>query len=196
MTESLVHKKLERTLQVKTLTDFVRAKNQEQVYLLIDVSGSMRDTMRNGKERIDGLREVVKGIQEERRTLMIAFGGSGTGSYGDNPQGVRVVSSVPNAGGSTPLTQAIDLARTQNAGRVIVISDGMPDNPTTALEAAKRLGGRIDVVFVGDPGEYGEAFLKQLAEATGGTEFHGDLSEPKKITGGIVGLLTTGDDDE
>jgi hypothetical protein len=50
-------------------------------------------------------------------------------------------------------------------------------------------GGRIDVVYVGNPGDYGSKFLASLAEASGGTSFDGDLSEPKELVGAVVGLL-------
>lgn len=185
MSTDLVRSKLERTLQVKSLTDLVRVRASEEVFLLLDISGSMQTTMRNGKQRLEGLREVVSEIGSGRATRMIAFGGS------DGNGGAYIVSGVPaRAAGGTPLTQAIDLARTQNAGRAIVISDGQPDNASSAMEAAKRFGGKIDVVFVGDPGDYGESFLAGLAKVTGGTEFHGDLSEPKALTSKIMGLLS------
>jgi hypothetical protein len=52
------------------------------------------------------------------------------------------------------------------------------------------------VVFVGDPGDHGEEFLKRLAQSTGGESFTGDLSDPKKITAGVVGLLTSGEESD
>lgn len=187
---SLVHKKLSQTLKVNSLSDLVRAKVGDEVLLLIDCSGSMGDTMRNGKQRIAGLRDTVKEIKAKRDVKMIAFG------VGGAEGGVMEVRDVPDPSGSTPLHTAIDRARTVGAGRVVVISDGCPDSTTAAMEAAKKFGGRIDVVFVGNPGEYGEAFLKELAEATGGTSFDGDLSEPKQLSGSIIGLLGTGSDDD
>lgn len=177
----LVRTQLSKTLAIKSLNDMVRAKTSEAVFLLIDVSGSMRTTMRNGKRRIEGLRNVVGDIRQGREVKMIAFGGESDGAYH--------VSSVPEPTGGTPLHSAIDLARTSEAGRVVVISDGVPDDQSAALDSARTFGGRIDVVFVGNPGEAGERFLKILAESTGGTEFHGDLSELKQLSSAIVGLL-------
>lgn len=184
----LVRSKLSQSLGVKTLSDLVRAKASESVTLLIDVSGSMDATMRNGKTRHRGLCEVVSTIQKEREVKMIAFGGVDDGAY--------EVSSIPSPGGGTPLHRGIDLAREKGCGRAIVISDGCPDSTTMALESAKTFGGRIDVVFVGNPGDFGEDFLRKLAEATGGTEFHGDLSEPKQLGNRIAGLLGNGSDDD
>lgn len=188
MSDALMRTKLEKSMNIKSLTDLVRVRSTETAFLLIDVSGSMKETMRNGKERITALREVVADIQKNSPTKMIAFGGHDGGAY--------MTATVPNAGGGTPLAEAIRLAKTQNIGRAVVISDGMPNNAQDAMTAAKEFGGRIDVVFVGDPGEPGEAFLKELAEMTGGTEFHGDLSQPKELGAKISGLLGSGDDDD
>lgn len=184
----LIHKQLDRTLQISSLSDLVRAKQSTNVHLLIDVSSSMNEKMRNGKSKIEGLREVVTDIQKQRKTQMIAFGG----------EGVFTTTSVPTPNGGTPLMEAIDFARAQNVGRLVAVSDGIPNDPVGALEAAKRFGGQIDVVYVGDPGDGGEEFLKRLARETGGTEFHGDLSEPKQLSKGVIGLLNgdVDDDDE
>lgn len=187
---------LERTLEVKSLKDLVRAKTAVNPVLLIDVSGSMGLGMRNGKRRIDGLRDTVKEIQSSHRdTRMIAFGMSDF-----DASSVGFVGTVPEPSGGTPLHTAIAFARKNEIGRAVVISDGIPDSRTHAMEEARSFGGRIDVVFVGNPGEPGEEFLRQLAEATGGTAFTGDLSEPKQLGKGVIALLEGGtideDDDE
>lgn len=190
MSADLVKTNLERSLAVTSLDDLVRAKTSTEAILLLDVSGSMRWPMRNGKMKIDGLRQAVKEITSEHSDVkMVAFGGDGDGA-------IRFVNAVPDPNGSTPLTQAIDFCKDNKAGHLVVVSDGMPDNPNSALEAAARFGGRIDIIFVGNPGEAGEDFLRRLAEATGGTSFTGDLSKPKELGKGIAGLLTGAADDE
>jgi hypothetical protein len=189
---SALVKSLSKSLQVKSLADLVRVRTSENVYLLIDCSGSMNDHLRNGKTRINGLRDVVKDIQSTRSVRLIAFGGRDRSSF----EPIGFVESVPDAGGGTPLTQAIEFARTHKAGRAVVISDGMPDDSRGALDAAREFGGQIDVVFVGNPSEFGEAFLKQLAEATGGTQFTGDLSQPKELSAQIAGLLNGAVEDD
>lgn len=188
MTSDLVRTKLSQSAAIKSLEDLVRVKTSEDVWLLLDASGSMDSHMRNGKRRIDGLREVVAEISSNKEVVvkMIVF----------NDGEARVSTHINEPHGGTPLHDAISLARRQNAGRAIVVSDGIPDDPRRCLDNAKEFGGRIDVVFVGDPGESGESFLKQLAEATGGTEFHGDLSEPKALGSKLAGLLGSGEDDD
>lgn len=190
MSNSLIKKSLEQSLGVKSLSDLVRAKTSEEVFLAIDCSGSMGTMLRNGKRRIEGLRTVVSDIQQQRETRMIQFGGDDS---------VGWVTSVPEPSGSTPLAEAIEFARTAEAGRLVMISDGYPDNAQRAFDAARAFGGRIDVVFVGDPGDRGEKFLLELASLTGGTSFTGDLGAPKELASGVIGLLTGArdeDDDE
>jgi len=189
----------EKTLEVKSLKDLVRVRTNENAVLLVDVSGSMGAGMRNGKTRIQGLREVVAGIQSKRPTTMVAFGLSG---HPLEPMAsVGFVTEIPEAQGGTPLAEAIHFARGAGFGRAVVISDGGPNDPRAAMEAAKVFGGRIDVIFVGDAGDPGSFFLDQLAQATGGSRFEGDLANVKEIQGAVVGLLNgatleQSDDDE
>lgn len=177
-------KQLSKSLTLGSLNDLVRVRQDTNIFLLLDCSGSMGSIMRNGKQRMAGLRETVKDIQAEKEMRMVQFG------FGHEP---GFISSIPDASGGTPLHLAIDFGKNNGAGRAIVISDGCPDDERLAMESARNFGGRIDVVFVGDPGERGEFFLKQLAEATGGESFTGDLADPKKLVGQVMGLLGAGE---
>lgn len=182
-------KQLKKTLSTGSLDDLVRVQKAQNIWLLLDTSGSMSTRMNNGKTRIQGLREAVDGIMQERKMPMIQFG--------QEPAPSVIVDNIPEPAGGTPLGEAIDLARRQECSRCIVISDGQPDHPLQQhIDAAIRFGGRIDVVFVGNPGDRGEAFLKNLAESTGGESFTGDLAEPKRLTKGVIGLLTDGSDSD
>jgi hypothetical protein len=179
-----------KSLQVKSLKDLVRVRTAENSVLLIDVSTSMDAHMKNGKKRIQGLREVVVGLQAKKPTTLIAFGLRPFDETGlEKRDEVGFVTEVPEAQGGTPLAQGIDFARSNGFGRAVVISDGEPNDDRAAMESAMAFGGRIDVIFVGDPGSRGSIFLDQLAQATGGTRFEGDLSDVKEITGAVAGLL-------
>lgn len=178
----------EKTSAIKSLKDLVRARTSEHSALLIDVSFSMTTYLKNGKTRLQGLREVVTGLQAKRVTPMIAFGLATVIEPGaPAPSEVGFVTEVPEACGGTPMGAAITLAGQSGFGRVVVISDGAPTDD--AMGAAASFGGRIDVIFVGNPGEPGSHFLDQLAKATGGQRFEGDLSDVKEITSAVVGLL-------
>jgi hypothetical protein len=174
--------RLEQSLQASSLTDLVQEMSDFPM-LLIDVSGSMSNLMNNGKTRIMGLREAVTTIiAENGQPTMIAFGGQET----DEP---RFVDHVPGEGGGTPLHRAIPLAKSYGATRLVVISDGEPDLREESMIAARAFGGSIDVYYVGNPGDSGSFFLDQLAQATGGKRFNGDLTNAKQLAAGVAGLL-------
>lgn len=174
------------SLEQSNLKEF--ARDVDNVMLLIDTSSSMGICLRDENHnvtttrRIDALREVVNMIRVSGDVPMIAFGGPIDAT-------VRFVSDVPEPAGGTPLAQAILLAKEYGATRVVVISDGAPDNVNDAMEAARAFGGRVDVSYVGNPRDHGETFLKALAAAAGGTQFTGDLRDTKQLSRGIVGLL-------
>lgn len=188
MSQSLV-RKLEKSLAVGSLSELVRTRQVENIWLLLDTSGSMGESIGGGKKRIHGLRETAQALQSERAMPIIQFGNGHEPSVITNER-------IPDPCGGTPMALAIDLAIAQKAGRIVIISDGCPDSQGAAMESAARFGGRIDVVFVGRPGEYGESFLKKLAESTGGESFTGDLSKPKEISSGIMRLLNPPADDD
>ena len=184
--ESLVRRQLEDSLDLSSLRDVLKA--DEVVMLLIDTSDSMKSYLRGNenepatKRRIDALREVVATIKNQGTVPMIAFGGPYDAQ-------VRFVDNVPEPDGSTPLHIAIPMAKTYGASRVVVISDGCPDLTEQCMTEARSFGGRIDVVFVGDKGDSGEAFLAALARLTGGSSSVGDLRDVKQLSRGIIGLL-------
>lgn len=155
----------------------------EDVMLLLDTSGSMSSPINYNepKTRIEGLREAVVEIKQSGSCPMIAFGGP----YGGE---VRFVDDVPNPSGGTPMAQAIELAKTYGATRVVIISDGAPDHKPTTLEAARAFGGRIDVVFIGTVNDYedGKSFLEQLAAMSGGRT---SIADFKQLAGKVIGLL-------
>ena len=187
-------RKLERSLtQSSTLDDFVRAKTSEQVFLLVDTSGSMDQTLLlpDGtlSRRIDQVRRVNARIQSQQPTPIIAFGDLGFNPETYSHTLVDFVTEIPEPSGMTPMAQAIDFAREKGAGRLVILSDGQPDSTHDANEAARRFGGRIDIVFIGEPGGHGSSFLLSLAELAGGSQFEGDLSDPLALAGNVIGLL-------
>lgn len=178
MTQDLVRRALEESLEtgLKGL-----AREAETVMLLIDTSGSMLGSV-GMKRRIDVLREVVASINP--LPPMIAFGGPYDAQ-------VRFVDVVPEPDGGTPLHDAIPLAKSYGATRLVVISDGMPDLRDQCLIEARSFNGKIDVVFIGTEGDSGSVFLAELARITGGSrkEAGNILGDTKSLTSMVVGLL-------
>lgn len=188
---SLIKKNMETSLQYTSLSDLVKAS--EEVFLLIDTSGSMacaagdkeRDKQMQGlkyRRAIDCLRDVVKGILTQGHVPMIAFGGPYDAQ-------VRFVDDVPEPLGGTPLHLAIPLAKEYGANRLVVISDGMPDLRPECINQVKLFGGRIDAVYIGKPGDGGDLFMQEIAKLTGGTASVGDITETLFLTSKIIGLL-------
>jgi hypothetical protein len=172
--------KLERALEVKSLDGLVAAASHEDAFLVMDCSGSMA-----GKPMGD-LKKVVDDIRTEADPQMVAF----AGGYWQGGNCFMVGDVPADAGGGTPLNEAIDFAKDNGARRMVLISDGIPDNRDAAMLSAMKFGGRIDVVFVGAAGSEGSAFLDRLAKATGGSRFEGDLAATKALSAKIAGLLS------
>jgi len=197
--KSALVRSLEKSASLSSLSDLVRVRENENVALLVDVSGSMADPVdgesgynRNYTRRIDALRIVVRDVVQTKMVPVVAFGGPVTDSDHRYTYAWLVpFDSIPEPVGGTPLRQAIEFARAQGFGRLLVISDGQPEDKSGCLEAAKQFGGRIDVVFVGPTNDIwgGSLFLDELAKATGGNRFEGDLGDTKQISGTIAGLL-------
>lgn len=198
-TSGALVKQLEKSGSLSSLSDLVRVRDNENVALLVDVSGSMVDSVddgasygRNYTRRIDALRIVVRDVIRTKLVPVFAFGGPVSDSDHRMQYCWQVpFDAIPEPVGGTPLRQAIEMMRSQGFGRLLVISDGKPDDASGALEAARQFGGRIDVVFVGPANDWmgGSAFLEELAKATGGNRFEGDLGDTKQIAGTIAGLL-------
>jgi hypothetical protein len=150
-------------------------------FLVIDDSGSMASYTDNTEVRkVDAVRKIVHQFREEGIDFrQIVFGNT-----------VEIREDIPEPAGSTPLTEALVLAKTHGATQVAVLSDGIPDNPATALAAAKDLGVKIDTFYVGPRPSEGEVFMAQLASQSGGSSHVGDLGKGiKALEDGVKKVL-------
>jgi Mg-chelatase subunit ChlD len=152
------------------------------VLLLLDCSGSMGGVMSTGQRRIDALRAIVNDVLADVVVPMASFG----------PSNGEIVLAVPEPGGSTPLAEAIQFARTCEKDHLVVISDGEPDSEVAALDQASQFGGKIDAIFVGPEGSRGADFMRRLAALTGGSGEVQDLRDQRLLTDTIKGFLGAG----
>lgn len=174
-------------------------KSARDVVLAIDISGSMdtRDFLSpdgTRKQRLEGVREVVRGFVEGRdgdRMALIVFGSR---AYLQAPltEDLDTIvellgqTSVGMAGPHTALGDSIGLAiRTFEASDIeqrllILLSDGSDTasqmSPVNAAEIAADRGVEIFTIAVGDPNATGEArvdlaTLQAIAARTGGEYF-------------------------
>jgi len=139
--------------------------------IVFDSSGSMatRDA-RNGRARYDVACEELRALQERLpgKLAVVAFSDSVIFVPGGEP---------PLLGGGTDLTQALRFVKVADVAgiRIIVVSDGEPNDPASALHVAEEFSGRIDTVYVG-PEEmpWGRDFLQQLSRAHRGAMYVAD----------------------
>lgn len=146
-----------------------RGRGGEQC-LLLDVSGSMGEDCGDGREKIEVLKIIAK---EFPRTRQFSF------SH-------RCAETPPDkAFGGTDMTGAFRFIKTHGIRHCVLITDGIPDNPQTALQEAQGL--TIDIIYVGPLPE--PVFLSQLAAATGGQYGSTSLSKQKEIEHRVQQLL-------
>lgn len=159
---------------LKKISKRIDAKGENSA-ILLDVSSSMNEWVHSGERKIDILRSVFSRPKADNE-IAIAF------------SSITIIipdfASIPNPNGNTDLEQAILLAATYKPRATLIISDGMPDCETKALNAAKRLTGVINCLFIGNEDDIDAiAFMKKLARLGCGTATVCDISkldgEPK-----------------
>lgn len=133
--------------------------------VIVDVSGSMEsEDAAGGKSRYKVACDELAALQSTMpgKIAVIAF----------SHETVFCPNGVPlNIGGSTDLAGALTFAKAADVPdmRFVVISDGEPNDSTSALAVAKSYQNRIDVIYVGSEiSPTGRDFLTKLAKASGG----------------------------
>lgn len=158
--------------------------------LLIDCSGSMAATDGGELRRIDRLARVLAQLLSTHRLqALLAF----NDFVSDLALSGHI--SVPEPYGGTNLTLALMSVRdlTVRPTRLIVLSDGLPNDPLSALDVARSLVLKTDAYFVGsDHDSQALRFMRDLAEAgaPGGTSGHFDLSQPERVAAALRRQLT------
>ena len=126
--------------------------------ILADTSGSMADTA-GSRAKIDLLREAVaetwEGLHPSVRRL-VRFDSAALSLYSP--------AELTEPSGGTAMHLGLRTAGNVQPTRVIVISDGQPDDAAEALKAADELGCRIDVLYCGPDSDAASiAFMRRLA---------------------------------
>lgn len=151
-------------------------KDQTPV-VLFDISGSMCADDCPGKERrIDVVNRILKKM---RNFPVFAF----------NNKVVRTEYCDMEASGSTNLRDALDMC--MGYPKVILVSDGCPDDSTASMVKAISMKVPFDTILIGQD-EYGEKFMRELSQRTGGnfsTVATSDFEFQAKLESGINRLL-------
>lgn len=129
--------------------------------VLLDCSGSMHQAV-GARRKIDHLKDhLVRIWPDTRNCRLLAFNSSVWPLTGPM--------AVPEPHGGTDVARALEEARRSLPGRVLLISDGTPDDADAAIAVAASMICVIDVIYVG-PDHDAEAyrFLRRLADVGGG----------------------------
>lgn len=151
------------------------------VLLLVDTSGSMAATDASGnRSRYQAACDELARLQNDLP------GKVGVVSFSDGT--VFCPSGVPAAQmGGTDMAGALRFAKqADDTGiRIVLISDGHPDDADETLKVAKTFTSHIDTIYIGPEGlDSGRLFLQRLADCMGGQNVKADgialFAEPVK----------------
>jgi len=147
--------------------------------VLADVSSSMAE-MAGSKSKIELLRAALETTAAGAK--IVAFSSTAVE--------VAHASHIPDPGGSTALHVGLELVASLRPERTLVISDGHPDDEKKALDAAERLAGVIDVLYVGpDDDARAIQFMHRLARAGAGRCEVRDLRDTRYQLAPVVRAL-------
>lgn len=144
--------------------DLATVFTDADVLVIIDISASMNaNDARGGRSRYAVACDELTKLQAKHpgKVAVISFNSETQFCPGGLP-------GRPTA--LTDLAGALDFAHVADGCglKVVLISDGEPDDDEAALNAARRWTDKIDTIYVGPEGEDGQLFLTKLARATGG----------------------------
>lgn len=122
---------------------------------------------------------------------------------GNNPGKVAVISfsswptfcphgTPDNLNGSTDMVEALRFVKPVDGTdtKIVLVSDGEPDNADETLKLARTFQTAIDVIYIGREGGSGYKFLQELAKLTGGKSFKSEA--PGLLGNGVETLLLIG----
>lgn len=179
----------------KGLEEIKAKKDFQKKIFLLDISGSM-DTYIEGKSKLDHLRNIMKDYPESKK---ICFSSD---VYCEVDRNGNVDCTIPaSAQGSTDLAGAIRFLRTlvKRPERIVLISDGEPDDGNSAIREATGFSVPIDIIFIGQKGSSGERFMINLSRLTRGRQFtieDKSANFQKQLSIKIAGLLTSGSENK
>jgi Mg-chelatase subunit ChlD len=143
-----------------------------EVILLTDMSGSMSTCdATGGLSRYQAAENDVIRLQEKYQGKVALISFSDTVQFCPGGKPIRF-------GGGTDMVKALEYVKiADDTGiKIILISDGLPNNKEATLKIAKTFKSKIDCIFIGSELDYegGKAFLEKLATITGGKSVKSD----------------------
>lgn len=156
-----------------------------KAFVMVDVSGSMsQGDAGSGRSRYTAACEQLEALQNANPGEIAVAAFSNHADF--CPAGVPIMQ-----GGMTDMVAALKmmLMADNTDIRLVLISDGEPDDEKTALAVASKFKSKIDTIFVGSETGPGRQFLKDLAAATGGIAVVNKVGELGSLKDNITRLI-------
>jgi hypothetical protein len=154
--------------------------------ILLDTSSSMSDLI-GARSKIENLADIVRDVAPQ-------LPGARWFCFASSVREIEPSGPLPPSSGSTALHLALEHIAPLNPERVVIVSDGLPDDRELTLAAARHLHTNIVCYFCGDERDFGAiAFLRALSWASSDGIGHaavGDLRDPPRLAQEIVLRLT------
>ena len=147
--------KLPKTGEVERYAERINYDPTAPTIVLLDVSGSMDETVESGDRKIDVLR---KALARPLSPGEFAF------AFSSLCQQIQGFEFIPEPSGGTALHYALETIAPHRPKSTLVVSDGRPDNGLAALQVAHQLTGTISTLYIGpDDDLEAIAFMQRLA---------------------------------
>lgn len=153
--------------------------------VMVDVSVSMgRTDAGNGKSRYEAAVEQLARLQNDNAGEIAVCAFSDKAEF--CPSGVPVFMRS-----NTDMVAALNLMKLADGCgiRLVLISDGEPNDEAGTLAAAAKFTSRIDTIFVGSETGSGREFLQRLAAQTGGVSIVNRTEQLNLLGGNIQKLI-------
>lgn len=155
--------------------------------MLLDISGSMRLGLTAdlvGRRKIDILQDAVRKI------------GQGIEKYAFSDSIRKCDTNIPEPDGGTDMANAFLVLAGRSSQSILLVSDGEADDPDEAINRGISLHVPVNVLYIGEPGDRGEDFMRRLAEATRGRwmtldTIYDTTGFPGRLEEGIEKMLLT-----
>lgn len=160
-----------------------------KLLVICDRSGSMDDYI----EGVRGLRKIDK-LREHLARLQRKYEGSVLVMQFDDYAEYKLGGVVDEPRGGTRMIPALELAREADkiVEKIAFLSDGSPgDAERDILNAARQLDHALDCIYIGEEGERGAIFMKQLASVKNGT-YSNESNAMLQLESKLSGLLGSG----
>jgi Mg-chelatase subunit ChlD len=156
--------------------------------LVLDRSGSMADRINQEERKIDALCRIVTNLRKEADFDQLVFD--------TIPEWTE---EIGEPRGGTGLAEALEAVIYQrpDARRVVLVTDGWPDNKNSTLDMAAKLTCPMDIFYVGPESDLAaQDFLRQLAEIANGKFGAADLKDTEMLENKVRLALKEGDPEE